>query len=84
MENLDNFAFYAQPKIEAIVDGDRYPYQSISGALGSLLLPNETRESFIVFQVVDTATDVSFEVGDTYSGKGAMKPIWTVDVELSK
>ncbi|MGH9877178.1 MAG: hypothetical protein ACRD5H_06025, partial [Nitrososphaerales archaeon] len=79
VENIDNYAFYAQPDIEAIVDGDTYPYQSISGALGSVLLPNEKRDSFVAIQVIESANDVTFDVKDTYTRNS----VWKITVDIS-
>ena len=83
VENLDNFAFYAQPDFDAIVDGDTYPYQAISGALGNLLLPHETRESFVIFQVVEDTKEVIFDLRDVYSGKDNQKSLWNVSVDIT-
>jgi hypothetical protein len=80
VENIDNYAFYAQPDFEAIADGDTYPYQSISGALGSALLPNEKRDSFVVIQVIEGATEVTFDIKDTYT----RKTVWKVTVDVSE
>lgn len=80
VENIDSYAFYAQPEIEAIVDGDSYPYQLISGSLGNVLLPNEKRDSWLAIQVVESANDVTFDIKDSYT----RKTVWKLTVNLDE
>lgn len=73
VENIDNYAFYAQPEIEAIVDGDTYPYELLSGTLGSVLLPNEKWDSWVAIQIIDTALYATFDIKDSYTRNTVLK-----------
>jgi hypothetical protein len=64
IKNTDDSAFYAHVEIEAIVQGKRYPYQLVSGAMGEMLLPGENRDSWIAIQVPKEAKNVTFEIRD--------------------
>jgi hypothetical protein len=80
MENIDNYAYYAEQNIEAIVDGDSYPPQLTGGGLGSVLLPNEKRDSFVAIQVIDSATEVTFHIKDMHT----RETLWQIAVSLKE
>lgn len=76
--NLDNFDIPAYYQIEAIVDGDRYPTQTMGGDWGNIL-PNESRDSFAAIQVVDTSKEVTFNIKDPSTGQS----LWMFTVQIS-
>jgi hypothetical protein len=80
VENIHNYAFYAEPEIEVIVDGDYYPAQLSGGALGSVLLPNEKRDSFVAVQAIEGATEATFDIKDRYT----RETVWKLTVPLIK
>jgi hypothetical protein len=78
IKNNDDTAFYAHVEIESIVEGKRYPYQLVSGAMGELLLPGENRGSWIAFQVPTETVNVIFEIRDPRT----QNLHWTIEVDL--
>lgn len=50
--------------IEAAVEGKRYPYQLVSGAMGELLIPGESRDSRIAIQIPKDSQNVAFDIAD--------------------
>ena len=77
IKNIDNHPYSAHILFEGTVRGDTYPYQLIGGEFDTVLLPHETRNSYVAIQVVKDAKDVVLVIRDPMT----QNVIWEVPVD---